>query len=236
MNKSERLHIAVVEDDRRMSFLIESVLNEEGFNKINICRDISESFNYLRQNQPDIMILDLKLPDGNGIEILKYVRKTPDLQKMPVIVLTGDEDLATKKLVFDAEADIYLTKPIDCKELILWINSIFRRLKESPYPDDSCIVVDSVSELKIDKNQHLAHYKGELIENLTNREFDLFFALVRHSPHIFSRKDIIEKIWKTCSVENLADIHLHNLKKKLPAEISRKITAVTGKGFRYISS
>jgi len=82
----------------------------------------------------------------------------------------------------------------------------------------------------------LVKYKGMVINNLTEREFLVFYALVEHRPNILSRKFILSKVWNTIAVDHLVDTHIYNLKKKLPQELADKIQSVPGKGFRFFVS
>ncbi|OGR68141.1 MAG: hypothetical protein A2081_02275 [Elusimicrobia bacterium GWC2_61_19] len=90
-------------------------------------------------------------------------------------------------------------------------------------------------DLSICTESHMIRFGGEVIDNLTGREFALLVFLVNESPRIFSRAEIISRAWKTAAVENLVDTHIYNLRRKLPAALSARLQSVPGRGFRYLS-
>ncbi|OGR50799.1 MAG: hypothetical protein A2049_11160 [Elusimicrobia bacterium GWA2_62_23] len=90
-------------------------------------------------------------------------------------------------------------------------------------------------DLRICAESRIVSYGGERISNLTAREFDLFAFLAAESPRIFSRAEILGKVWKTASVENLVDVHIYNLRRKLPPALAARIQSVPGRGFRYLA-
>ena len=125
--------------------------------------------------------------------------------------------------------DQYLLKPIIMEELVMWVKALLRRVDM----DKGGGAVLTAAHLQLDAKAQLVKYKNEPVTNLTRREFELLFALVKNSPRILSRAEILTEVWRTVAVENLIDTHMFNLRNKLPRELSDNIQAVAGKGFRY---
>lgn len=221
-------NILVVEDHKETCVLLTSVLEEAGFG-VHCVGTVKAAKEFLGRNDPCLIILDLILPDGNGLQVCSFVRENAERGNLPVIALTGQDDFADLKKGFLAGVDQYLTKPIIVEELVLWVKALLRRV----YMDRSGGAVLTMGNLQLDARSQLVRYRNKPVENLTRREFDLLYALVKSSPRIVPRKEILSKIWCTVAVENLVDTHIFNLRNKLPAELSANIQTVAGKGFRY---
>lgn len=221
--------ILIVEDHKETCVLLSATLDEAGFSSY-CAGTIAAAKKFLAQHDPRLIILDLHLPDGNGLKICSYVRANAGHENVPVIALTGQDSFQNKREGFHAGVDCYLTKPIDMAELVMWVEALLRRVDM----DKRGGVFLTAYDLQLDSKSQLAKYKNKPVENLTRREFELLYALVKCNPGILTRKEIIEKVWRTAAVENLVDTHMFNLRKKLPCELSQKLQAVAGKGFRYL--
>lgn len=221
-------NILIVEDHKETCDMLEAALQEAGF-KTHCAGGVKAARSFLERHRPGLIILDLCLPDGHGLELCGWVRDEERLAEIPVVALTGQDELAQKKKGFAAGVDQYLTKPIIMDELVMWVKALLRRVAM----DRGGGSVLTVGALEIDIKAQLVKYRNVPVGNLTRREFELFCALVRCSPGILSRKEIISKVWRTAAVENLVDTHMFNMRAKLPHELSARIHAVAGKGFRY---
>ena len=224
MNKT----ILVVEDHKEMRDLVKSVLERDGFHLI-YAETVRAGRDSLKQTKPDLIILDLGLPDGSGLEICSLVRGTAGLSKTPVIALTGLTEFKDKKRGFDAGVDQYLEKPIVIEELSLWVKALLRRVEL----DTRGGTLLAFGDLQICRESFIIKFEGEVTGNLTRREFDLFYFLVKASPKLISRKTIITEVWKTAAVENLVDTHIYNMRQKLARKLALRVQSVPGKGFRY---
>lgn len=221
--------ILIVEDDRETLGFLNDVLEEEGY--FTVCHDlIGSAAGYLKTNIPDMAILDIMLPDGCGLELAKKIRGRPETRHVPVIVLTGEEGLSSKKKAFSAGVDQYLVKPLEMEELVLWVKSLFNRVELDTVRQSGGI---RAGDMEVDKGARLVKYRGETISDLTNREFELLSCLIEHSPKVISREYIMEKVWRTVAVANLVDTHIYNLRRKLPEHAALRVQSVSGKGFRY---
>lgn len=221
-------NILVVEDNRETCIMLSAALGDAGF-AVHCVGTVKAAKEFFKHSNPCVMILDVNLPDGNGLNICSWVRTAAKQENLPIIALTGQDDLQDKVKGFCAGVDQYLTKPIVMSELVMWVKALLRRVDM----DKSGGAVLTVLDLQLDRKSQIVKYRAKPVENLTRREFDLLYALVKNTPRIFSRQEILEEVWHTVALENLVDIHMFNLRKKLPPELSRKIQAVAGRGFRY---
>ncbi len=220
--------ILIVEDHKETCELLKAALDDAGF-KSNSFGTVKAAMEFLGGQRPCLVILDMHLPDGHGLEVCRWLRNNDRLANIPIIALTGQDELHHKKKGFSAGVDQYLTKPIIMDELVMWVKALLRRVDM----DKSGGAFLTVNGLQLDINAQIVKYKNKPVENLTRREFELLYALAKNSPKIMSRKEILSSIWRTVSVENLVDTHLFNLRNKLPPELAEKIQSVPGKGFRY---
>lgn len=222
--------VFLLEDDPGIRVPLREALSAAGYlvaeaDRIDVARQL------LRTAQPAIAVLDIELPDGSGVDLCKEIRASKTLAGTPVILLTGKGQLEDKGQGFEAGADQYLVKPVQPREVIMWVGALLRRMKIDTGEAD----VLEAGELAIDVKSHLVRFKGETISTLTIKEFELLHFLARKRPQVVSRKQILSNLWHIVAVDNIVDTHLHNLRKKLPKELALRIQSVPGKGFRYMA-
>ncbi|MFA6434058.1 MAG: response regulator transcription factor [Elusimicrobiales bacterium] len=225
--------ILIVEDDAELAMVIKFTLAESGYD-VTISDLISAGFNIFHNNHPALVIVDIDLPDGSGLDLCKKIRAHKSLGSTPIIILTGHADIDTKVLGFSSGADQYLNKPISSGELLMWVTALLKRvdLDKNGAPTGKI----TAGSLAIELETRLVKYKGETISTLTVREFDLLYTLVKNRPKILSRKFILSGLWDTVAVDHLVDTHIYNLRKKLPRDLAEAIQSVPGKGFRFFLS
>lgn len=223
------MDILVVEDHKQTCDLLQAVLEEEGYS---VCcvNTVAGAREKLSRSRPDLVVLDLALPDGSGLEVARLIRSGQENSDTPIIALTGRDKTSDKRDGFRSGVDQYLTKPIVMEEFVLWVQALMRRVKM-----DRCGAgALSLAGLEMNAASQLARYQGQPIPKLTKREFELLYALVKNSPKVFSRQEILSEVWHTVSVENLVDTHLFNLRKKLPPDLAGRIESLPGRGFRFL--
>lgn len=223
--------ILLVEDHKETQNMVRAVLERDGF-KLAFTETVKGAKDYLKKHTPDLMILDLVLPDGNGLEICEMARNSETFAKTPIIALTGLTELKDKQRGFAVGVDQYLEKPIIIDELSLWVKALFRRVEWNSHAGTYL----RFGDLQICSESFVVKFNKTTIGNLTSREFDLFHFLVKSSPKVISRADIIAEVWKTAAVDNLVDTHIFNLRQKLPRQLAARVQAVSGKGFRYFAA
>ena len=217
--------ILVIDDEKSIRKLLDLSLTAEGYN-IELAKTAKEGLAQLNNFRPDIVILDLGLPDLPGEEVVKKIRERT---ATPVIVLTVKDSDQGKVSLLDAGADDYLTKPFNVGELAARIRVALRHslnLKEEP--------VYVRGPLKIDFNLRSVEVKGEALK-LTNTEFDLLKMLVRSVGKIVTQKQLLTEIWGPESVEqsHYLRIYFSQLRKKLEKyKLSNIIITEPGVGYR----
>lgn len=226
---SDEKKILLVEDDAELRGIMREALLGAGYRVLE-AEGIEVGLHLFRAQKPDLAVLDVNLPDGSGLDLCRGIRASKSLSATPVIMLTGQGKLEEKSAGFGAGADQYLVKPVQPGELLLWVEALLRRLKIDRGEGDEAAFGDLVIDLK----SQLVRVRGQVLSNLTTKEFELLYFLAKRSPQILSRKFILSHLWHTITVDHVVDTHITNLRKKLPSDISDRIQNIPGKGFRYL--
>ncbi|MBI3552343.1 MAG: response regulator transcription factor [Elusimicrobia bacterium] len=221
--------ILVVEDDAAARHAVEMALSAAG-HRVIATDSVASGWHLFSTECPDLAILDIQLPDGTGIELCERIRGHKERKATPVIILTSKGEFESKQTGFSAGADQYLVKPVPMKELALWAEALLKRLDYAAEDGDEL----KAGPCAIDLKSHIVRWNDVQISNLTGKEFDLLYFLVKKRPKVMSRKQILSQLWHTITVDHVVDTHLTNLRKKLPQELADKIQTLPGKGFRYL--
>ncbi|MBI4347482.1 MAG: response regulator transcription factor [Elusimicrobia bacterium] len=222
--------ILMIEDDGNTRRAFAAALASLG-HRVLESEGIEVGYHLFQTEKPDLIVLDVGLPDGTGYDFCKKVRAHKTLHATPVIMLTGKGQLDEKKEGFESGADQYLVKPVLPQELLLWAQALMNRLALDKDEGGQL----EAGDLTIDPAAHLVKFGDVTIPNLTAKEFDLFYALVKKRPKVLSREWILSTLWRTVAVDNLVDAHMSKLRRKLPQSLADRLQAVPGKGFRYFS-
>lgn len=220
--------ILLVEDDPEVRQPLKAALEEKGYRVIESDR-AEVGFQLFVTRRPDLVVLDLDLPDGYGLDITLRIRKSKGKSKTPIIILTAHSDVDTKMAGLDFGADQFLVKPVAPEEFIRWVGALLRRV-EFESGEGAQLTVGELT-LRIESRE--AFHGKTAVPALTAKEFELLHYLVKNRTRVVSRKEILSKVWKTVAVDHTVDTHIGNLRKKLPVEIADKIQNVRGRGFRY---
>jgi two-component system alkaline phosphatase synthesis response regulator PhoP len=222
--------VLVIEDEREIRDLIRYNLERAGY-RVVAEADGDQGLERAFSSRPDAVVLDLMLPGSSGLEVLREIRSEPSTKELPVIILTARSAEMDKLLGFEHGADDYLTKPFSPKELVARLRAILRRSR----PSQSAGVIES-GELRID-NPAREVYFGEEKLSLTRREFDLLAFLAHHPGRVYSREELLRKVWGYDFVgeTRTVDVHIRRLRKKL-GEKNRVIETVTGAGYKFIAT
>lgn len=219
--------VLFVEDDGATREGILQVLSANGYRAVG-ADSVAAGRQRFTADEPDLVLVDVGLPDGSGIELCTWIRAHKTRARTPIIMLTARGEYELKFAGFKAGADQYLIKPLPPHELLLWVEALLRRVD---FGDGEAL---RTASCEIDATAHIVKFKGHEITDLTTKEFDLLYVLVKERPKVLSRKYFLSKVWHTVAQDHLVDSHLYNLRKKLPQELSDKIQAVPGKGFRFL--
>ncbi|MGI5824877.1 MAG: response regulator transcription factor [Bacillota bacterium] len=203
--------IFCVEDDSNIRELIEYTLTSTGFN-VKGFDDGKSFFDELKIMKPDLVLLDIMLPDMDGMEILKSIRTNPETKALSVIMLTAKSERMDKIKGLDCGADDYITKPFDILELISRIKAVLRR---SGYvePSDSEMIYE---EIHLDHRKRQVYVDGKEVA-LTYKEYELLHMLLAAGGNVVPRENIISAIWGTEyeGESRTLDVHIRTLRQKL---------------------
>lgn len=222
--------ILLVEDETSISAPLVSVLERDGFAPA-VAATAAEALRLVRSTDPEVVLLDLMLPDGDGRDVCREIRAFSDV---PIIMLTARGTEVDRIVGLEIGADDYVVKPFSSGELVARIRALLRRTDASPRTP----AVFRVGELDLDEGARRATLSGEELE-LSRKEFDLLAELVRSAGKVVSREDLMSAVWDENwfgSTKTL-DVHIGWLRKKLgddPAD-PRYLHTVRGVGFRFTS-
>ncbi len=221
--------IFILEDDDSIRNFVVYALNSSDFNVQGFARP-SEMWAALKDTVPDLFLLDIMLPEEDGIEVLKKLRAARDTADLPIIMLTAKDSEYDKVIGLDAGADDYISKPFGIMELIARIKALMRRSAKS----DHASPVLSFGSLVIDEKAHTVSVGSESV-SLTLKEFELLLLLAKNASKVMTRDVILEKIWGyDYDGENrTVDVHVRTLRQKL-GEAGSIIDTVRGVGYKLM--
>ncbi|BFH63307.1 response regulator transcription factor [Paenibacillus azoreducens] len=221
--------VFIVEDEAPIAELLAYNLEKEGYVVASTGKG-EEALELIRANRPDLILLDLMLPDMSGFDICRIA--STENWNIPIIMLTAKSDIVDKLLGMELGADDYVTKPFDIREVIVRIKAIFRRIEQVMEQSDldgegKIRIYDSI---EIGKRQREVKKEGEKVV-LKNMEFDLLLFLAEHRGIVFTRSQLLDQVWgyEFAGDTRTVDIHVQRLRKKLDAAI---IDTVFGVGYR----
>jgi len=224
--------ILVVEDDRDISELITYNLEREGY-EIACLYDGSRVVDFVNKRKPEIIILDLMLPEVDGLDICRTLKSDPDTKHIPIIMLTAKSEEADVVVGLQMGADDYITKPFSPKVLVARIKAIVRRISDVQLLSVSSENVRSFGDFNIDLLKHKISYKNQEVK-LTSIEFDIVEFLSRSPGRVWSREQILDNVWKEGKfiIDRAVDVHVRGLRKKL-GKAENYVETVRGVGYRF---
>jgi DNA-binding response OmpR family regulator len=232
MNAQPRM-VLLVEDEATITVPLTEALAREGF-RTETAGTLAAGLDVARRERPDLVLLDVMLPDGSGFELLRELR---DGERMPVIMLTARGDEADRVLGLELGADDYVVKPFSARELVARIRAVLRRTSAAATPVPNGPL--QIGAVELDASARTVTLDGQPLE-LTRKEFDLLALLMGQAGTVVSRERLIDEVWDVNwfgSTKTL-DVHVSGLRKKLGDDSSdpRYLHTVRGVGFRFASS
>jgi len=203
--------IAIVDDEEDILELVSINLRKNGFEP-KVFSDGAKFFKFITKQKPELVILDVMLPDMDGFEICRNLKKDSRYDLIPVIMLTAKADETDKILGLEFGADDYITKPFSPKELIARVKAVLRRNERKSVSKE--VVIGEI--LKIDFEQFKASIEGRAIE-LTTTELKLLELFTSKKGFVFSREKILDYLWgnEKAVLDRTVDVHIKNLREKL---------------------
>jgi len=228
--KAGAIKVVVVEDEPDIAEFLGSMLRKEGF-RVGVALNGQEAIEEFRKERPDLVLLDLMLPDMGGLDVLKALKRSETGQDARVIILTARKDEVDRILGFELGADDYVTKPFSPRELVLRVKAVLGRTDPPQEPQADPDVLRA-GPIEVDPELHRARVHGKLI-HLTLTEFRLLSELVRGGGRVRSREMLLSKVWGYDSevMSRTVDTHVRRLRNKLgPA--APWLATVRGVGYR----
>ena len=223
--------VLIIEDEEILSRKLAEKLEAEGF-KASILRDGEGSLAVVRQEKPDLIILDIMLPGLDGLSICRMVRHDKDISHIPIIMLTARGTEVDKIVGLESGAEDYIVKPFGLGEFLARVRAVMRRGVPQVSQQEEMISDD----LRLNMTER-RFYKGEEEIKLSNKEFDLLSELMRHKSAVLSRDLILTKVWGHDYFvdKRTVDVHVRWLREKIEENPSkpRRIVTVRGIGYRF---
>lgn len=222
--------ILVVDDDREIARLVRAYLEQAGF-RVVCAYDGATALRLIGSERPALLVLDLMLPDRDGLELARSLRADRATASLPIIMLTARVDDTDRIVGLELGADDYVTKPFNPREVVARVRAVLRRSAGAPAASQQL----SHGDLLLDLDAHRVMVAGTEVE-LTPTEFDLLALLLRNPGHAFTRSELIEQGlgYAYAGMERTVDSHIKNLRKKLERDPGAPplIETVYGVGYR----
>jgi len=228
MTSSTPKKILVIEDEADIAELVKHYLEKEGF-RVTIANTGVEALKLVKSDHPDLLILDLMLPEIDGIEVCKKMRNTPETAMIPIIMLTAKAEESDTIVGLELGADDYVTKPFSPKALVARVKALFRRLRRESEDNQSSFIF---GPLVMDLSRHVVTVNGREV-SLTAKEFGLLEHLLRHPGRVLTRDVLLNAVWgyDYFGTTRTVDVHVRRLKLKIPL-LDNAIISVKSLGYK----
>jgi two-component system, OmpR family, alkaline phosphatase synthesis response regulator PhoP len=222
--------ILIVEDDAEVLDLIRTALSFKEYVTVETMSG-GKAVPLALEHKPDLILLDLALPDMDGLEVCRRLKVEEATKHIPVIMLTARDSVADTVRGLEAGANDYVTKPFEVMELMARVRAQIRLAQEIKGPPQLL----EKEGIKLDSFQRLAEVDGHQIKELTEKEFGILYQLVFQSPRVLNRQEIFESVWKTSygGQSRTIDVHIQRIRTKLGPRVSQRIVSVKGMGYKF---
>ena len=226
-----RSKILVVDDEPEAVELLEFNLKQAGFDVV-AAADGAQALKKARAALPSLIVLDLMLPEIDGLEVCKMLRRDPATARIPIIMLTAKAAEIDRVLGLELGAEDYITKPFSPRELVLRVQKVLKRGRTGEEEPDRL----KFGDLIIDSPRHLVTWRGKRVE-LTATEFKLLLILAQRRGRVQSREQLLRDVWEYNSLidTRTVDTHMRRLREKL-GSAARNLVTVRGVGYRFLEA
>ena len=223
---SQQTTVLIVDDDQVHRYMLSSMLKEWGWRCVE-ADDGTTAVAAVEKHNYDAVLMDIQMPEMDGIEACRLIREIPSLNNSRIIFLSARNEDYTQLSAFDAGADDYISKPVKPKILLKKISSIFKRIHKK----ENKIQLIDLGEIKIDRNKYLVFINKNEI-HLPKKEFELFFLLASKPGNVFSRDEIMNKVWGSDVIvgDRTIDVHIRKLREKIGDSYFKTIKGV---GYKF---
>ncbi len=226
----EKYKVLIVDDDKNIAELISLYLEKEGYDTYSV-HDGAEAIPAYLRYSPNLVILDLMLPNKDGLDICKEIRQSSDI---PIIMLTAKGETFDKILGLELGADDYMVKPFDTKELTARVRAVLRRsaMRNKDEKDSEKQIM--LNELNINLSNYTVSYKGEKID-MPPKELELLYFLADNKNKVFTRDQLLNQIWGYDYIgdSRTVDVHIKRIREKISENESWGIKTVWGIGYKF---
>jgi len=228
MGVSGQKKILIVEDEQDILQLVKHYLEKEGFRPVTAMNGL-DALKRVKEDKPDLVVLDLMLPHMDGLEVCKRLRAVPDTSMLPIIMLTAKAEESDTIVGLELGADDYVTKPFSPKALVARVKALLRRIERAPADDLDLHHYGALT-------MHLARHEVSLGKHevpLTAKEFGLLEQLLRHRGRVLTREVLLNAVWgyDYYGTTRTVDVHVRRLKQKLPL-LEEAIVSVKSLGYK----
>lgn len=225
--KKKDIQILLVDDEPDILEIVGYNLSSEGYQVITADNG-AEALKLAKKNKPQLIILDVMMPEMDGIEACEQIRKLPGMEDTIITFLTARGEDYSQMAGFDAGADDYITKPIKPKVLVSKVKALLRRYKE----DTASAGIVKIGDITINREEYKIVQEGEEMA-LPRKEFELLSLLASKPGKVFKREDILDKVWGNDIVVGgrTIDVHIRKLREKIGDE---KIKTIKGVGYKFV--
>jgi DNA-binding response OmpR family regulator len=228
---SQQQSVLVVDDEADIIDLAAMYLESEGFRVLR-ASDGTEALNIVREEPPDLVILDIMLPGMDGWEVCRRLRATSTL---PVIMLTARGDPIDRVVGLELGADDYMVKPFHGRELVARVRAVLRRSGAEVAPQDAPEPAVTVGDVRIDPARREVRVAGNTVE-MRAREFDLLLHLARNESLVQSRDQLLERVWgyDFLGDSRTVDVHIAHVRSRIAKSVGVQIDTVWGVGYKLV--
>lgn len=222
----------VVEDDANIAELIVYNLSENGY-EVLVAEDGVKGLAVIQKTLPHVVILDLMLPEMDGIEVCKALKSNPQTEEIPIIMLTAKSTETDKVLGLELGADDYMTKPFSIRELLARIKVVIRRAKKRDLPDQKAPSFLRIDDLIVDIQKHEVSRDGQVFQ-LTFKEFELLRILLENKGTVMTRDQLLDEVWgyDYYGETRTVDVHIRHVRKKIETQKHKYIETIRGVGYK----
>ncbi|WP_034062602.1 response regulator transcription factor [Lacinutrix jangbogonensis] len=226
MNKKD-IKILLVDDEPDILEIVGYNLSQEGYQVLKASNG-AEGVIMAKAEKPQLIVLDVMMPEMDGIEACEQIRKLPELKNTIITFLTARGEDYSQVAGFDAGADDYITKPIKPKVLVSKVKALLRRLKT----DETSMPIVKVGDIVINREEYKISIKGEEVI-LPKKEFELLSLLASKPGKVFKREDILDKVWGSQVIvgDRTIDVHIRKLREKIGGD---SFKTVKGVGYKFV--
>lgn len=220
------IKILVVEDDKKLNYIVCSFLNDNGYHAIS-CKNAMEAFDRMQEESVSMIISDIMMPEMDGFEFSSIIRKHD--KQIPILFMTARDDIKSKQKGFEIGIDDYMVKPIEMDELILRVSALLRRANIAN------VRKLEVGTLSLNEEETTAYIEGEEIP-LTVKEFNILFKLLSYPKRTFTRTQLMDEFWGFDNESNprTVDVSITKLRDKISDCKDVEIITVRGLGYKAV--